>query len=77
MGGRLTLPKPKTYAQCGIIILVLKVFLLYTVFGRMIPYTDSILSLLAVVYFGLSILNKGYTIRTLFIYFIIWHIFLN
>lgn len=71
MGGRLTLPKPKTYAQCGIIILVLKVFLLYTVFGRMIPYTDSILSLLAVVYFGLSILNKGYTIRTLFIYFII------
>lgn len=71
MGGRLTLPKPKTYAQYGIIILVLKVFLLYTVFGKMIPYTDGILSLLAVVYFGLSILNKGYTIRTLFIYFII------
>lgn len=71
MGERLTLPKPKTYAQYGIIILVLKVFLLYTTFGKMVPYADSILSFVAVVYLGLSILNKGYTTRTLFIYFII------
>ncbi len=71
MGERLTLPKPKTYAQYGIIILVLKVFLLYTTFGKTVPYADSILSFVAVVYLGLSILNKGYTTRTLFIYFII------
>ena len=68
MGRRLTLPKPKTYTQYGIIILIIKVFLSYTTFGKMIPYLDTVLSLVAVVYLGLSILSKGYTIRTLFIY---------
>lgn len=65
MGRRLTLPKPKTYAQYGIIILVLKVFLSYTVFDNMIPYSDTLLSLFAVLFLGLSILNKGYTIKML------------
>ena len=68
MGRRLTLPKPETYTQYGIIILIIKVFLSYTTFGKMIPYLDTVLSLVAVVYLGLSILSKGYTIRTLFIY---------
>ncbi len=71
MGRRLTLPKPKTYAQYGIIILVLKVFLSYTVFDNMIPYSDTLLSLFAVLFLGLSILNKGYTIKMLFVYGIV------
>ncbi len=70
MVGRLTLPKPKTYAQYGIVLLVLKVFISYTTFGRAIPYLDGFLSLLAVVYLGLSILNKGYTKKTLLIYIV-------
>lgn len=71
MERRLTLPKPKTYAQYGIIILVLKVFLSYTVFENMIPYSDTLLSLFAVLFLGLSILNKGYTIKMLFVYGIV------
>lgn len=68
MERRLTLPKPKTYAQYGIIILVFKVFLSYTVFDKMIPFLDNLLSLLAVLFLGISIINKGYTIKMLFIY---------
>lgn len=71
MERHLTLPKPKTYAQYGIVILVLKVFLSYTVFENMIPYSDTLLSLLAVLFLGLSILNKGYTIKMLFVYGIV------
>ena len=71
MERHLTLPKPKTYAQYGIVILVLKVFLSYTVFENMIPYSDTLLSLLAVLFLGLSILNKGYTIKILFVYGIV------
>ena len=67
----MTLPKPKTYAQYGIILLVIKVFLSYTAFGKIIPYSDSVLSLFAVVCLGLSILNKGYTVKTLFVYAVI------
>lgn len=71
MERRLTLPKPKTYAQYGIVILIIKVFLSYATIGKFLPYLDNFLSILAVLFLGMSILNKGYKIKTLFIYGII------
>lgn len=68
MGEKITLPKLKTYAQCGIVILTLKIIISYSVFAGMIPYLDSFLSFLVIVFFSLSILNNRYKMSTIFVY---------
>lgn len=68
MNELLCMPKADTNVKAGIIILAVKVILSYTTIGTYIPYLDDILSLAAVFFLAISIIQKQYSIRTMLLY---------